>query len=224
MEAEKLKTIIHTEYPDKCRLCLKVIKNRIIITNAIRRKFLDVTQTELPTSDKLSKFVCPKCDKDLKDAHSYRDKLIEMQRKLCEEVGESAMIFLPEVVNLKQEKEDLIIEEEYLDDDFVGGDDYSEFENADDDYFGDQTDSKNNIVDSQPKTVIKRTRRRRNDKDDLKLEIEIQEKKIEDENGRTYFVCDYCGKYGRKSNELDLKLTNFQASTSQRHSHLRNTS
>ncbi|KAL7010939.1 hypothetical protein ACKWTF_014019 [Chironomus riparius] len=195
MEADKLKVVIHIENPDKCRLCLKSIKNRIIITNAIRRKFLDVTQMELPTSDKLSKFVCSKCDKDLKDAFTYREKMIETQRKLNEEVGETRMIFLPEVVNLKQEKEESIIEEEYLDDDFGGCDDYSGYDNADDDYFGDQNDSKNNSEDIKSKTVTKRSRRRKNELDDTKLEIEIQEKKIEDENGRTYFVCDYCGKH-----------------------------
>ena len=195
MEAEKLKTVIHIENPDKCRLCLKSIKNRIIITNAIRRKFLDVTQTELPTSEKLSKFVCPKCDKDLRDAHNYREKLIDTQKKLCEEVGETPMIFMPEVVDLKQEKQDLIIEEEYLDDDFAGEDDYSGYENADDDYFGDQNDSKANILVDTTKSPTKRKRRKKNgENDDPRLEIEIHEKKIEDENGRTYFVCDYCGK------------------------------
>lgn len=194
MEAKKLKTVIHKENTDKCRLCLKSIKNRIIITNAIRTKFLDVTQTELPTTDKLSKFVCSKCDKDLRDAHSYREKLIDTQRKLCEEVGETSMIFMPEVVDLKHEKDDLIIEEEYLDDDFGGQDDYSGYENADDDYFGDHKD---NIVDSKLKTVTKKRRRKKTGDDDEvpMLEIEIQDKKIEDENGRTYFVCDYCGEY-----------------------------
>ena len=239
MESEKLKTIIHTENPDKCRFCLKVIKNRIIITNAIRRKFLDVTQTELPTSDKLSKFVCPKCDKDLKDAHSYRDKLIETQKKLCDEAGETPIIFLPEVVNLKQEKEDLLISEDYDNEDFGVVEDYSDYDNVDDDDFeplnynkfdpdksktgklkennkdpkeqhktrtrsnkleDNQYESNEDIKEQQKgKTKSKKERKGRRkrlyDYYDPELDIEVQQRKVTEENGRSYYVCSYCGEF-----------------------------
>jgi len=239
MESEKLKTIIHIENPDKCRLCLKVIKNRIIITNAIRRKFLDVTQTELPTSDKLSKFVCSKCDKDLKDAHSYRDKLIETQKKLCDEVGETPIIFLPEVVNLKQEDVDTMIIEDYDNDDFGGGDDYSDCDDIDDGDFEPlnynkvdtdsskskklKEDNKDPKVQHKARTRSKKLednqhesnediktqqkgktrskkekkgrRKRLYDYYDPELDIEVQQRKVTEENGRTYYVCSYCGEY-----------------------------
>jgi predicted RNA-binding Zn-ribbon protein involved in translation (DUF1610 family) len=248
MEAEKLKTIIHTENPDKCRLCLKVIKNRIIITNAIRKKFLDVTQTELPTSDKLSKFVCPKCDKDLKDAHSYRDKLIETQKKLCEEVGENRVIFLPEVVHLKEEKEDLIIEEDYDNDDFAGADDYSDCDDVDDDDFEPLIATKESVKDSttnklkevtkspkvqhkprtrstkpeensqdsnedikpqqkgktRSKNQNKGRRKRQYDYYDPELDIEVQQRKVTEENGRSYYLCSYCGEFEEKLSNLKL--------------------
>ena len=235
MEAEKLKTVIHIENPDKCRLCQKVIKNRIIITNAIRRKFLDVTQTELPTSDKLSKFVCSTCDKDLKDAYTYREKLIETQRKLSEEVGETSMIFMPEVVHLKEEKVDIVNEEDYDNDDYGGLDDYSDY---DDDDFESQNFTKVDIADwksesprkdvseKDPKVQNKtRTRSRKLENDislesdenikpqkkktkkekqvrrkrqydyyDPELDKEVQERKVTEDNGRTYYLCSYCGK------------------------------
>ncbi|XP_070502592.1 zinc finger protein 888-like [Chironomus tepperi] len=242
LEASKHKTVIHIENPDKCRLCLKAIKNRIIITNAIRRNFLDVTQTELLTSDKLSKFICSKCDKDLKDAHLYREKLIETQRKLCEEVGETPMFFMPEVVHLKQEKVDILNEEDYDNDDFGGGDDYSDcgdsFE-AQSYNFNDVTDDKsenekevkelkdnkkenNKKIQHKPRTRSKKSeedikqesdeefkpdsgdkrkskkgngrRKRLYDYYDPELDKEVQERKVTEENGRTYYLCSYCGK------------------------------
>ncbi|CAG9810093.1 unnamed protein product [Chironomus riparius] len=238
MEAEKLNTVIHIENPDKCRLCLKSIKSRKIITNEIRRKFLDVTQMELPTSDKLSKFVCSKCDKDLKDAFTYREKMIETQRKLNEEVGETQKIFMPEIVHLKQEKVDIMNEEDYDNDDYGGRDDYSDCGDAVDDDFEPQIFSKIEISESKIETLSKgiskkdskvqhktRTRSRKleennsneSDEDikpqgkkskkekqgrrkrqydyyDPELDKEVQERKVTEDNGRTYYLCSYCGK------------------------------
>ena len=92
-----------------CRFCLKTSKSRINLTKLLRKRFLELTQTELQICDKLSSFICSKCAKQLKSAHSYREKLIQTQKDLMKEVTQN---FMPEMINVKQEKiEDVEFEE-----------------------------------------------------------------------------------------------------------------
>ncbi|KAG5668144.1 hypothetical protein PVAND_016096 [Polypedilum vanderplanki] len=71
----------------QCRLCLATINTNkrnsfVKLTKDIERKFNDVTQKVLHNSDQLSKILCSKCEKDLKNAIEYREKLINIQNQL----------------------------------------------------------------------------------------------------------------------------------------------
>lgn len=96
---KECKTIPNRE--NECRFCLKATKTKITLTKIIKKKFLELTQLELQLCDKLSNFICPKCSKQFKSAHSYQQKLIKTQNDLLKEVAQN---FMPELINLKQEK------------------------------------------------------------------------------------------------------------------------
>ncbi|CAG9810097.1 unnamed protein product [Chironomus riparius] len=101
MESPQRNSKINSNRENECRFCLKATKTRINLTKILKKKFLELTQTELQLCDKLSNFICSKCAKQFKSAHSYREKLIQTQNNLLEEVAQN---FMPELINLKQEK------------------------------------------------------------------------------------------------------------------------
>lgn len=226
MESPNKQTVPPVVNLEKCRICLKIITNRMIIGSAIRQRFFDITQLELEHSEVKSKFVCVKCDKELRDACYYREKLIRNQKKLSEELGEdhweTVQVFEPEVINVKHEKEynELELGREEFEDDF-GGDYYSD---QNDDDFMPENDSmpesvevkdegaesksikvsvikpaetKGNKRGRKSKEPKKQPTRKRsaNSLEVLNIDLNIEQRKVLDENGRTYYVCDYCGKF-----------------------------
>lgn len=101
MELPQKDTKTRQNRENECRFCQKLTKTKINLTKMLKKKFLELTQTELQICDKLSSFICSKCAKQLKSAHSYREKLIQTQNNLLKEVAQN---FMPELINLKQEK------------------------------------------------------------------------------------------------------------------------
>lgn len=85
----------------QCRFCQKTPRTRVKLSKVLKKKFLEVTQTELAEVDRLSNFLCSTCAKALKNAHAYRQKLIETQKELMKEVP---IEFVPELISVKQEK------------------------------------------------------------------------------------------------------------------------
>lgn len=101
MESPQKESTTKLNRENECRFCQKATTTKITLTKLIKKKFLELTQLELQICDNLSSFICPKCSKQFKSAHSYQQKLIQTQNNLLKEVAQN---FMPELIHLKQEK------------------------------------------------------------------------------------------------------------------------
>lgn len=118
MASPNSKSKVIQDRENQCRFCLKPSRSRVNITKVMKKKFLELTQTELQTCDKLSNFLCARCSKTFKNACIYRQKLIETQKDLLKEVS---FTFMPEMIHVKQEviEDHGPVTEEHLSEDFV---------------------------------------------------------------------------------------------------------